>query len=442
MDWMHGRIQRPAGHVYRKMVARCPNRSQQSTTPELLVVTVFAMALAALPVRGAPAAIPPPPPYVAPYVPAGDSAVLQEVPSIADPAVVRMQRLRTARDASPRTLAASLALADAYVDYSRQIGDAHFAGYAEAVIAPWLATVPRPAAALVTQATILQYRHEFTPARALLAEALRSDPRNGQAWLTLATLDMVQGDYGPANRDCAQVAGSAGLEWALACGGSLRSYIGQARQGLAMLGQAEKAGARAPTGYQAWVQGLLAESAERLGDWPLAELHHRRALELEPRDNFLRVAYADFLLDRGRPAEVQQLLAEQTQSDTAFLRLALAEAALGGPDTSRYTWMMAARFEALKQRGSEFFGREEARFALHLQHDPHSALDLAQRNWRQQRAPWDARVLLEAALAADQPQAAAAALEFLTATRLEDAMLDPLAGQLRDRLRRFAQVPR
>ena len=40
-------------------------------------------------------------------------------------------------------------------------------------------------------------------------------------------------------------------------------------------------------------------------------------------------------------------------------------------------------------------------FALHLEHDPQSALDLAQRNWQLQRAPWDARVLLEAALAAN-----------------------------------------
>ena len=36
----------------------------------------------------------------------------------------------------------------------------------------------------------------------------------------------------------------------------------------------------------------------------------------------------------------------------------------------------------------------------------------AERNWEVQRAPWDARVFLEAAQAARQPQAAAPALAF------------------------------
>ena len=91
---------------------------------------------------------------------------------------------------------------------------------------------------------------------------------------------------------------------------------------------------------------------------------------------------------------------------------------------------MAARFEALRLRGSEYFGREESRFALQLQHDPQAALDMARSNWQVQRAPWDARVVLEAALAAKQPRAAAPVLEFLQKTQLEDPIIDPLAREL------------
>jgi len=325
----------------------------------------------------------------------------------------------------------ALDLADAYVDYGREVGDAHYAGYAEAVIAPWLAA-PKPAArVLVTQATILQYRHRFEPARALLGKALEVDALNAQAWLTLATLDMVQGDYAAAGKDCARVSASAGLQYGFACAGNLRSYLGQATQGLALLHQAETADAKVPVGYRAWIHGLLAEAAERLGDWPLAEQQYRAALKLLPRDNFLLVAYADFLLDRGRPEEVLGLLAEDAQSDTAYLRLALAQAALHKPDASRYAWIMAARFEALALRGDDFFGREQARFALELQHDPQTALDLARRNWQVQRAPWDARVLLQAALAARQPLAAQDALEFLDKTHLQDPIIEPLVRRLR-----------
>ena len=371
-----------------------------------------------------------PAPYRAPYIPASDGERLQEVPSVADPKVVEMRSLRAKLDAAPQGLDAAIRLANSYIDYSRQIGDAHYAGYAEAVIAPWTALTAPPATALLTQATILQYRHQFDAARDLLQATLRLDARNAQAWLTLATLDMVQGRYEAARKDCAQVTNTSGLELGSACLGNLLSYTGQARQSLALLRQSEVSGGRASIAYQAWIEGLIAETAERLGDWPLAEAHYRSALQLLPRDNFLLVAYADFLLDRGRPGEVLPLLADHSQSDTAFLRVALAQAALHSPEASRYAWMMAARFEALRQRGSDYFGREEARFALQLQHDPQTSLALAQHNWEFQRAPWDARVLLEAALAAHQPRAAAAAVAFVEQTRLEDPIVQSLARQV------------
>jgi len=368
--------------------------------------------------------------YRPPYTPATDAEVLQEVPSPADPKVAQMRSLRAALDAAPQDLNAAIRLADSYIDYSRQIGDAHYAGYAEAVIGPWRTGAAPPAAVLLTEATILQYRHQFEPSRELLQATLKLDARNAQAWLTLATLDMVQGRYETARKDCAQVMSTAGLELGSACLGNLLSYTGQARQSLALLRQSALSGGRVSATYQAWIDGLIAETAERLGDWPLAEANYRSALQQLPRDNFLLVAYADLLLDRGRPSEVLPLLADQAQSDTAFLRLALAEAALHAPAAPQYAWMMAARFEALRQRGSDYFGREEARFALQLQHDPQTSLELAKRNWAVQRAPWDARVLLEAALAAHQPHAADTVVAFIEQTKLEDPVVLSLARQV------------
>jgi Flp pilus assembly protein TadD len=372
----------------------------------------------------------PPAPFRAPYIPATNDEALQEVPALTDPAVIQMKKLRAAFDAAPQSLFAAKQLADAYIDYSRQIGDAHFAGYAEAIIAPWLRLPRPPAPALVTQAIILQYRHLFAEARVLLQKALKVDPADAQAWLTLGTLDMVQGEYETAAKDCGQLSHRASVEIGLACFASLRSYTGQARESLAALQQLEVGSQLAPATYRAWVQGLLAESAERLGEWGLAESHYRKALDILPQDNFLLVAYADFLLDRARPQEVLPLLANHTQSDTAFLRLALAQSALHSTQTQRYTWIMAARFEALRLRGSDYFGREESRFALQLQHDPKIALDMALRNWQVQRAPWDARVVLEAALATKQPQAATPVLEFLAKTKLEDPILEPMVKAL------------
>jgi Tfp pilus assembly protein PilF len=214
--------------------------------------------------------------------------------------------------------------------------------------------------------------------------------------------------------------------------------LGEAQQSIALLTRVEDDSAGVAATFKAWVQGLLAESSERLGDWSGAEAHYRKALSHTPDDNFLLVAYADFLLDRGRAAEVAPLLRAYAQSDTAFLRLALAQAALGSADLPRYTWIMSARFEALTQRGSDYYGREQVRFALILQRDPERALDLAERNWKVQRAPWDARAFLEAALAANRPEAAAPVLAFLQQTKLQDPIIESLARQVQTQLKSSA----
>lgn len=385
--------------------------------------------------------IAPPPPYRAPYTPTDDNAILQEVPSASQPAVSQMRVLRGELDADASSLAIAQQLAQSYIDFGRQIGDAHYAGYAEAVLTPWLLRPSPPPAVLVQYATILQYRHQFAEARRELKRALDADPHNTQAWLTLATVDMVQGDYETAGRDCSRVAGSGAYILVIACTGNLRSYIGQAQQSLSLLAQVDGEAQALPPAFRSWLQGLLAETAERLGDWAQAESHYRRALALAPEDNFLLVAYADFLLDRNRPAEVLTLLRNSSQSDTAFLRLALAKAALHSPELALYTWIMGARFAALTQRGSDYFGREQVRYALYLQHDPQAALDMAERNWEVQRAPWDARVFLEAAQAARQPQAAAPALAFLRKTKLQDPIIEPLARRIEAELGSGAVAP-
>ena len=371
----------------------------------------------------------PPQPFRAPYVPKSDTEVLQQVPAESDPTVRAMKTMRAALDSAPDSLPAADKLARAYIDFGREIGDAHYAGYAEAVLNPWLAQSKPPAAALIDDAVILQFRHQFGQAREQLKRALTEDPQNAQAWLTLATIDMVQGDYPNAAHDCTQVGARGGITLSVACVGNLRSYLGQAEQSRVLLTQIAGTSSTAGT-YNSWVQGLLAETCERLGDWPQAEDHYRQALAFTPKDNYLQVGYADFLLDRNRPEEVLTLLRDSSQSDTAFLRLALAKAMLRSADLPQYIWIMGARFEALAQRGSDYFGREQVRFALYLQHDPQTALDLAQRNWQVQRAPWDIRVLLESALAAKNPQAARDVIAFVHETKLQDPAIAALVQQL------------
>jgi Tfp pilus assembly protein PilF len=398
--------------------------------------TPIAIALLAAMLFGAPAwaASEPPPPFRAPYLPTNDAKALQAVPKRDNPVVRKMYALRKKLTAHPRDKKTALKLAQLYVAFGRSIGDAHFAGYAEAAIAPWMKQKPPAPKVLIMHATILQYLHKFRRAEKELKSALARDPADANGWLTLAFTELIQGQYKRVNRSCVQLTNHGGPFLGAICSATLRSYTGHAKQAYAMLAMDQATSPKEPAAVKAWIQGLLAECAVRLGRTKKADAHFRKALSYTPHDNFLLVNYSDFLLDHGRAKKVIKLLGTFQQSDTQFLRIALAEQALKSPALGRFRWDMTARFAALAQRGDTIYQREHARFVLSMQHDPARALKLAERNWRLQRAFKDVRVYLEAALAAGKPEAAKPVLEFLAKNKMQGPVIEGLAKKARRQL--------
>lgn len=365
-----------------------------------------------------------------PYTPARDDIVLQTLPSTADPRVRAFDALRADLQRHPDAITPAVALSRAYLDYGRGTGDARYLGRAAAVIAPWMAREPVPLPVLLVHATILQSKHYFAEARALLQEILRRDGDNAQAWLTLATVAQVQGDMFSARRACSHLLGSSDALIPGGCLASLSTVDGHAESAYRTLKLLLPQVHAAEMTEQIWIQGLMADTAIVLGDAAAADSHYRAALQLAPGDNFLLADYADFLLDQKRPADALNLVKDYATSDTSFLRQVLAEIALDLPRAGADTEQMARRWAAIDLRGSRTYGREEAMFALHAEHDAARALTLAQENWSVQRAPRDARIFLEAALAAGQPRAAQPVLQHLTDTHLEDPLVTALAAQV------------
>jgi thioredoxin-like negative regulator of GroEL len=412
----------------RKAASRSPDRAE----PPLLARVVAALALVAGATDGR--AAPPGPGQL--YVPASDSTVLEHLPSTRDPRVRRFDAIRRQAAARPRDPQVAIALANAYLDYGRDTGDARYLGRAQAVLVPWLARRPPSVDALLVHATILQSRHQFADSRRVLQSILQRDPDNSQAWLTLSAVALVQGDMGEAQRDCAQLLGDSNALVAAGCIAARATVTGHAADALHLL---ETLLPQQQTGQSpvllAWAHGLMADAAKALGQTQRADAEFKAALQLTPGDNFLIADYADFLLDNGRAREALELTRPYPQSDTSFLRQAMAEAVLRLPGADADIATMASRFRDLEQRGdSRLYAREEARFALWLQHEPTRALALAQANWVHQRAPEDVRIYLEAALAAGRPPAAQPVLQFLDRTQLEDPKIRALATQVRARM--------
>ncbi len=366
-----------------------------------------------------------------PYVPANDNVVLEHLPSTSDPRVRAFAVLRQQMTAKPGDAAGAVALATAYLDYGRDTGDARYLGRAQAVIAPWTQHKPPLDSAMMVQATILQSRHQFEDSRQMLKALLQRDRENVQAWLTLASVDLVQGRMDEAHSDCAHLFGNVDGLVTAGCLASWSAVNGKAAAGLRVMDAFVQQAQSEPPALQSWAHGLLADAAKSLGDDKRADAEYKLALHYAPGDNFLIATYADFLLDHDRAQEALELTRGYAQSDTSFLRQALAEAALKMPVAATDIAQMQSRFRDLETRGDNvLYAREQARFVLYGLHDPARALQVARNNWTLQRAPEDVRIYLEAALASGQPQAAQDPLDFVARTKLEDPIVRALVVKL------------
>lgn len=366
-----------------------------------------------------------------PRVPSDDAEVLERLPRRAgDPAMIEVRALRARLTATPRDAEVAARLAQRYFELASAEGDPRYVGYAEAALRVWPGD-DAPADILFMRGLLRQYRHDFEGALQDLERALRQDPEHVGARSWRAAIFMVQARYGDAARECAALAGMSEELLATGCSAYVEATTGRASEAYRRLAAALERHADADTPTRLWVLTRLAEIAERLGDAARAERHFRDALALGIEDNFLLAAYADFLIDRRRPREVLSLLKGRERSDTLLLRLALAEKALGLASAARRTQALGERFAAAALRGERLHLAEESRYQLELRGDARSALEAAVDNWRTQREPRDARVLLDAALAAGDREAARPALQWLEQTGFEDSRLRSVAARLK-----------
>jgi hypothetical protein len=368
----------------------------------------------------------------APYLPKDDSVVLETLPTRPDdPAAAQLRRLRATAAAAPNDAAPAARLARRYFDMAMAEGDPRYVGYAEAALRAWPEAPAAPAEILTLHGMLRQYRHDFARGMADFELALKSDPSNTEARAWRAAILMVQADYPAARRECELLAENATELHATACLAYVDAATGQARAAYARVASALARRSDVDPGFRLWIETRLAEMAWRAGDPAAAERHFRQGLALGVDDNFLLAAYADFLLERGRAAEVPPLLRKWERSDTLLLRLALAARELKLPEGEKFTRTLGERFADAALRGEKLHLQEEARYLLVLKADARAALAAARENYRSQREPRDALILIEAALAAREPDAAAPALQWLESSGFEGETIRRIAAQLK-----------
>jgi tetratricopeptide (TPR) repeat protein len=367
----------------------------------------------------------------APYVPSSDTQILEHLPfKPSDPIAREMGQMRKELQRNPQNLDVAVRLARRYYGMVGEEGDPRYLGYAQAALAPWWTMPEPPIEVQLLRASLGQFRHDFSGSVADLTQILQRNPQHPQARALRATIHIVQARYDMARADCQALHGITTELIGTGCEAMIDGLTGKVGPAYKTLNNAFENSPQASPEEKLWVLIRLAEMATRQGEINAAEGHFKQALTLGITDTFLLAAYADFLLDQHRPAEVVALLKDKTRSDTLLLRLVLAERALNLPEAKEREAALAAGYDAARLRGDTAHQQEEAQFALKVQHDAKKALGLARENWKVQLEPRDARIFLEAALALNDPEAARPVTQWIASSHIEDAYLIGLANKL------------
>jgi hypothetical protein len=366
----------------------------------------------------------------APVRPQQDSQVLEALaPRAHDELNSAIASMHAALAAGGSNFDLAAEVAKRHLERFRRDQDPRDLGQAEAAIEPWLRQPSPPPRALVLRASVRQSNHFFASALDDLDRAIHAQPDNLDAWLIRANILQVQGRYLEAKQSCGRLmlmnAAIAGI-----CLANVAAVSGRPEQAYLLLQHlAEQI---PPTdSLHHWLLVSQAETAVWMGKQEAAEQFFRHALAINPRDAYLKAAWADFLLDRSRPKEVLAVLATDIRNDNLLLRLALAEKQAGlNADLALHVEDLRSRFTASAERGDRVHLREEAIFKLKLLNDPEEALSLAEADWQVQKEVADCRILMEAAIAARQPARAAPAVMWLKIAQLRDPALKKLQARL------------
>ena len=353
----------------------------------------------------------------APPSPLTDDTVLLRVPKRTQP--------RSVDAAKAPDLESAIKSAQQWIDTARRDHDPRSYGYAQQALAPWWTQTEPPLAMLRLRATILQVDHHFELAYSDLKKIIALAPQDAQAQLDAATLLTTSARYREARIHCAALAKLSRGLIPVMCQAQIDGVEGDVEGALIRINTALRTDSNAPATIRAWATTLAAELYERAANNEEAQRAFATAIALNPQDMYTRIAFADFLLSKQESTRVFALFegAASALPDAALLRLAIAAKRSGRADAEALRSQLQARLQAGAQRGDTAHAREAALFALHVEGNSTRAAELALSNWKSQKEPTDALLLLQAGRTAKNGAALQAANEWLAATRFQHPSL-------------------
>lgn len=352
----------------------------------------------------------------APYKPSEPGAVLLQIP----PSAEQVRRISHAQ----LNVTQATNLARIFIQRARSTADPRELGYARGVLQPWWNQAEPPNEVLLMRATLRQSWHDFDGALDDLSRVLETQPRNAQAWLTRATILRVQGRYPEAAQACTALSELSDPFVATLCSAAIDGLSGQLTDARARLSALQSQRQTQPAAIDAWYLAERIDMAIRAGDDAESQALFDIALSEYPDDIDIRATHAHWLIAHDQAQKVIEQIPADTQADALRLPLYLAMKATNHPSQQALAAQLSAGFAAGSRRDRSPHRRTQALYLLargqHL-----DALRVARENWNEQREPDDARLLLESAARAQQPEAADTVRRWLTRSGLQDTRLEP-----------------
>ena len=252
-------------------------------------------------------------------------------------------------------------------------------------------------------AEIQQYFHNFDSALSTLAPI----KNNSSSGLLKASIYFTQGKVKRAHHECMKLFGAIDNLVAMTCLAQANSLLGQLDKAYGVLHASMQHMQSDNKQSQAWAYVTLAEMAERKSDTESARRFYQKALALNKNDYPSRIAYADLLLEEKNYSKVTAITKDYLNNDLIMLRYVRALNIQGDLRTSDHFCELKRR--VLNYIGTSNYSKQNqhlhydliAEYFLYFSADSELALNWAKKHWHQQKTPRDARLLLKAAIEAN-----------------------------------------
>lgn len=309
---------------------------------------------------------------------------------------------------------------------ARSLGDTALLRRADESLKPWADAKAPPIKILLIRANIQQIDHRFDEALNDLDQVIARSPINPQARLSRAFILSTIGQAQKAAEDCAALRPGISVYIRETCRARVSGLTGAideaATRMTALIGAVQ---ATSET-ERLFALSVASDLVERRGDAETAEQFYKEMQALDPDSTYMRAAYSDFLIAQDRLAEARDIIGDAPHTEALLLLRVLAATGDGDAAAKNAAQALSIRMAVDRAELDYSHAREYARFALdHLQ-EADLALEMARENWRVQKEPIDARMLVRAARAAGAPEMVQEIRDWVAKTGLQDKVLSAL----------------